>query len=320
MKKIMMTLAAVLCCAMTTTVVNAQEAESPVKKGERLAKAADDAPQDWKKQFDAAEFYLNESKITPNPVLAEKYATRALEIAKNQTVKRDTILGKSLELLSSLGMYNKNFEQVIGYYDQAIRAYVDELGYKNAAIPPRIAFLASIKWMLYSSGGYAYGDVDAVRSLREAMILNNQLPEGQRAEGMENTETIFALSHETLMAEHKQLMKDKVWVWTDQANGKTYTILAFDDWTLEQPAGFLATMYYDHQTGKKAPDFKYGFVLMDEQGNIIERNPVEFVWNVKFNQKDNAFLLSDQTNLRVVRIPSEKRQQIIDAFHKYEKK
>ena len=62
MKKIMMTLAAVLCCAMTTTVVNAQEAESVIKEGERLAKAADDAPQDWKKQYDAAEFYLNESK------------------------------------------------------------------------------------------------------------------------------------------------------------------------------------------------------------------------------------------------------------------
>ena len=159
MKKIMMTLAAVLCCAMTT-VVNAQEAESPIKKGERLAKAADDAPQDWKKQYDAAEFYLNESKGTPNTILAEKYVTRALEIAKGQTVKRDTILGKSLELMSAIGMYNKNVDQMIGYYDQAIRAYVDELGYQNAAIPPRIAFLASLKWMLHSSGAYAYGDAD----------------------------------------------------------------------------------------------------------------------------------------------------------------
>ena len=65
MKKMMMTLAAVLCCAMTTTVVNAQEAESPIQKRERLVKAADDAPQDWKKQYDAAEFYLNESNGTP---------------------------------------------------------------------------------------------------------------------------------------------------------------------------------------------------------------------------------------------------------------
>ena len=320
MKKIMMTLAAAFCCAMTTTVVNAQEAESTIKEGERLAKAADDAPQDWQKQHDAAAFYLNDTNGSSNLILAEKYAARALEIAKSQTVKRDTILGKSFELMSILGMYNKNYDQMIGCYDQAIRAYVDELGYENAAIPPRIAFLASIKWLLYSTGGYAYGDAEAVRSLREAMILNNQLPEGQRAEGMEDAETIFALSHETLMAEHKQLMKDKVWLWTDQADGKTYTILAFDDWTMEQPAGFLATMYVDNQNGKKAPDFKYGLVLMDEQGNITERRPTEFVWNVNFNQKDNSFRLSDKTNLRVVSISSEKRQQIIDAFHKFEKK
>ena len=209
---------------------------------------------------------------------------------------------------------------MIGYYDQAIRAYVDELGYQNAAIPPRIAFLASLKWMLYSTGGYAYGDADAVKTLREAFLLNNQLPEGQRAEGMEDAETIYALSHEILMAEHRQQMKDKVWLWTDQADGKTYTILAFDDWTVEQPAGFLATMFVDNQNGKKAPDLKCGLVLMDEQGNITERKPTEFLWNVNFNQKGNAYRLTDQTNLRVVRIPSEKRQQIIDAFHKFEKK
>ena len=210
---------------------------------------------------------------------------------------------------------------MIGYYDQAIRAYVDELGYQNAAIPPRIAFLASLKWMLHSSGAYAYGDADAVKTLREAFLLNNQLPEGQRAEGMEDAETIYALSHEILMAEHRQQMKDKVWLWTDQADGKTYTILAFDDWTVEQPAGFLATMFVDNQNGKKAPDLKCGLVLMDEQGNITERKPTEFLWNVNFNQKgNNAYRLTDQTNLRVVRIPSEKRQQIIDAFHKFEKK
>ena len=320
MKKILMTLAAVLCCTMTATVVNAQEAESSFQKRERLVKAADDAPQDWKKQYDAAEFYLNEDNGTPNPILAEKYATRALEIAKSQTEKRDTILGMSYELMSIVGMYNKNYDQMIGCYDQAIRAYVDELGYQNAAIPPRIAFLASMKWLLHSSGAYAYGDADAVKTLREAFILNNQLPEGQRAQGMEDAETIYALSHEMLMAEHKQQMKDKVWLWTDQADGKTYTILAFDDWTVEQLTGFLATMYFDNQNGKKAPDLKRGLVLMDEQGNVTERKPTEFVWNVNFNQKDNTYRLTDKTNLRVAKITSEKRQQIIDAFHKFEKR
>ena len=320
MKKIMMTLAAALCCSMTTTVVNAQEAESLIKKGESLRKAADDAPQDWQKQYDAAEFYLNDSNGTPNPTLAEKYANRALEIAQSQTEKRDTILGKSFELMSTVGMCNRNYDQMIGCYDQAIRAYIDELGPNNAAIPSRIAFLASMKWWLFQSGNYICGDADAVKTLREAFILNQKLPEGQRAEGMEDAMTLYALSHEMLMVEHKQLMKDRVWLWTDRADGKTYTILAFDDWTVDQPVGFIATMHIDIQTGKKESDFKYGFVLMDEQGNITERKPSEFVWNVKFNQKGNAYRLNDETNLRVVSIPSEKRQQIINAFHKFEKK
>ena len=309
MKKIMMTLAAVLCCAMTTTVVNAQEAESPIKEGERLAKAADDAPQDWKKQYDAAKFYLNESNGTPDPKVAEKYANRALEIAQSQTEKRDTI-----------GMYNKNADQMIGCYDQAIRAYVDELGYENAAIPSRIAFLASLKWLLYTMGGYAYGDVDAVRAISEALNLNDQLPEGQKAEGMQDALTIYAISYETLMAKQKQLMKDKVWLWTDQADGKTYTILACHDWTVEQPDGFWATMLYDSQSGKKKSDFKHGLVLMDEQGNITERKNSEFVWNVKFLQEGISYRLTDDTTLRLVSISSEKRQQIINALHKFENK
>ena len=315
-----MTLAAVLCCAMTTSVVNAQEAESPNKEGERLLKAADEAPQDWKKQYEAAEFYLNESKGTPDPKLAEKYATRALEIAQSQTEKRDTILGKSFELMSTLGMYNKNPDQIMGYYDQAIRAYVDELGYENAAIPPRIAFLASMKWMLCSMGAYAYGDIDALKLLREAFLLNNQLPEGKKAEGIQDAEIIYALSLEALMVEHRQQMKDKVWLWTDRADGKTYTILAFNDWTVDQPDGLIATMRIDNQKKQTEPDYKYNLVLMDEQGNITERKLSEFFLNIQFYQKGNAYCLSDQTNLRLVSVTSEKHQQIIDAFHQFEKK
>ena len=56
---------------------------------------------------------------------------------------------------------------------------------------------------------------------------------------------------------------------------------------------------------------------MDEQGNITEHKPSEFFFNVKFNLIDNAYILSDETSLRVVSVPDEKRQQIIDAFHKY---
>ena len=82
----------------------------------------------------------------------------------------------------------------------------------------------------------------------------------------------------------------------------------------------ITTLHVKKQNGKKESDFKHGFVLMDEQGNITERKPGEFVFHVEYNQKGNTYCLNEKTTLRLVSIPSEKRQQIIDALHKFEKK
>lgn len=299
-----------------TLSASAQQVENIT--GEQLAKAADAAPQDWQKQFDAAKCFL-ETGDSANVVKAEKYATRALEIAQAQTVKRDTILGKSLEMMSFIGSCQKNFDKMIGYYDMAIRAYVDELGYQNAAIPPRIAAMASSKFLLAFGGVYGYGDVDAVKSLREAFWLNEQLPEGQRAEGLEQAETIFAFAHEMMMAEQKRLMKDKVWQWTNATDGKTYTIVGFDEWTLEQPDGFFATMIYNTQNAGGDTKDKHHLLMMDEQGNISEYHG-EFVYQINFNVKANTYRLTDSTNLRLVSIPAERRQQIIEAVRAFKQK
>ena len=215
MKRIIMGLVAMMMMAG----MNAQQTESYFEKGQRLAKAADESPQDWKKQYDAAYHYLRTGS-TPQPLLAEKYANRTLEIAQGLTVQHDTILGKSLELMSALGMLKKDYEKMLTYYDQAIRAYVNELGEQNAAIPPRIAVMASYKLLFSQSGIYGYGDVESVKDLREAFWINQQLPEGQRAKGMDDAETIFAISHEFLLAEQMRLMKDKVWQYI--IDGKKY--------------------------------------------------------------------------------------------------
>ena len=76
-----------------------------------------------------------------------------------------------------------------------------------------------------------------------------------------------------------------VMLWTDKTDNKTYTILAFDDWTVDQTAGLIATMISDNKNRKEDSDFKYSLVLMDEQGNITERKPTEFVWNVTSTKK-----------------------------------
>ena len=312
-KYLVMAAVAFMCVAVSAS---AQQVES--EKGEQLAKAADEAPQDWQKQFDAAKFFVETGDST-KATQAEKYATRALEIAQAQTERRDTILGKSLEMMSIIGIIQNNYDKMIGYYDMAIRAYVDELGYQNTAIPPRIAYLASHKFLLAQVGISGYGDVDAVKSLREAFWLNAQLPEGQRAEGMEEAKTVFALAHELVILEQKKLMKDKVWQWTNTADGKTYTIVGFDDWTLEQPEGFFATMFYNSENDGEDSNDEHQMLIMDEQGNISEFHG-RFEYSLRFNIKGNTYLLDDSNNLRLITIPAERRQQIIDAVRAFKQK
>lgn len=304
--------------SMGVALAMAQQEESAIEKEARLTKAADEAPQDWQKQFDAAKFFIetgDSTKVTQ----AEKYATRALEIAQAQTEKRDTILGKSLEMMSYIGGAQKNFDKMIGYYDMAIRAYMDELGYQNAAIPPRIAFLGSHKLLLGMVGIYGYGDVDAVKSLREAFLLNAQLPEDQRAESIEEAKTVYAMAHELLMFEQKRMMKDKVWQWTNTADGKTYILVGFDDWTLEQPEGFFATMFYNTENDGGDSKDERQMLIMDEQGNISEFHG-KFEYNLRFNIKGNTYRLDDSTNLRLITIPAERRQQIIEAVRAFKQK
>lgn len=313
MKRIVLGLVAMMMMAG----MNAQQTESYLEKGQRLAKAADESPQDWKKQYYAASHYLSNTEGTPLVLLGEKYANRTLEIAQGLTVQHDTILGKTLELMSALELIKKDYEKMLNYYDQAIRAYVNELGEQNAAIPPRIAVLASNKFILSQAGVYSNGDLEAIRHLREAFWINQQLPEEQRANGMDDAETLFAISHEYLIAEQMNLMKDKVWQYI--IDGKKYIILALDKWTLEQPYGLFASMSEIIQNEKKGSDLKRGLVLMDEQGNITELFDHSFQFLLSYNMHDNTYVLNDDTPLRVLSIPAEKRQQIVEAFKEFEK-
>ena len=96
MKKIIMTLAAVLCCAMTTTVNAQNEEEEALKELEAKTKLADKNPTNGKMQYEAATACISDA-------LGEKkdydraltYANRALKIAQEHPAPQDTLKGLS---------------------------------------------------------------------------------------------------------------------------------------------------------------------------------------------------------------------------------
>ena len=306
--KRMLTAAVALIC-MTLNVPAQKETSILKQKGEKLTKAADADPQNWRKQYDAAEFFLT----IDDTIQSLNYTLRALEIAQKMEVKKDTILPKSFELIAGCYMIKKDYYQMLNAYDSAIRAYADEFGYQNKLIPPIIANIACWKNVMYMLNMYAFGDVECIKHLREANMLNNQLPEGQRATGLEDAETAYALAQEMLLVEHQRRMKDKVWQWYNPEDGKLYTILAFDNWTLEQPEGFMAAML-SHQE-KEEEDMKHGLIIMDEQGKVREMVHGEFSWNIVWNCKKDKFALGEKSSIRLVTITPERRQKMIDALN-----
>ena len=308
MKRMLMAAVALIC--MTVNVA-AQQPNSLKQKAEKMAKAADADPQNWRKHIDAGTLFLSINDLEQ----CEKYTQRALEIAEKMEVKKDTILPKSLGAMAVLYLQKQDYEKMLYFQDMAIRAYIDEFGYQNKLIPPVIAQMGVLKNLITLRGVYPYGDVECIRSLREANILNDQLPEGERATGLEETETVNAIAHEMLLMEHQRAMKDKVWMWTNPTDGKTYTILAFDDWTLEQPEGFFSTMWRIAQGEKEAEEMKHGLIMMDEQGKVRELIHGEFTFNVFCNVSNGNFSLDKNSNIRLVSVTPERRRQMIDALN-----
>ena len=314
-------LTVVTLVSMTHSVF-AQQSDSPLKEAGQLAKTADDNRQDWQAQYDAGCCYLDSTFSTSQYMETETYLRRALDIALAQEVKRDTILGKTLMAMSNLSARRSNHKEMLEYHQKAVQAYVYELGPSDVAIPPLIASLASSMMVSYCMGAEGTATLtDAIKLFRTALQLYDQLPEEQQIRGgRKDVETTSAFAHELLMVEQQNLMKDNVWQWTDNDDSKKYILLAFDNWTLEYPVGFFATLLYNTQNNRQASDRKRGMILMDEQGNVIEREHGQFDFNFNYILEGSNYMLNKSNTLRLTHVTSKRRKELIDTLHTFEQK
>ena len=115
----MMTLAAVLCCTMTSMVAIAQNnVDEAMKLVEQKVKLADKNPTDGKLQYQAAMALVGDDlgdKVDIDRSMT--YANRALKIAEAQTVLKDTLKGATYTLLGGLYMAKGDFDKTLDYYE-----------------------------------------------------------------------------------------------------------------------------------------------------------------------------------------------------------
>lgn len=310
--------------AILTLSISAQQTETLIEKAERLAKVADSNRQDWQAQYDAGNCYLDSIFSTSQYMEAETYLRRALDIAQAQEVKRDTILGKTLIAMSSLSSKRKNYKESLDYHKKAVQSCIDEFGLSNALIPSLFTNLASYMSVLSMSANGADVDMnEAIKLLHSALYLYSLLPEKEQDNSREDIETATAIAHEIFLIRQqnmmKDLMKDNVWLWTNKDDGKKYIVLAFDNWTLEYPIGFFATLLFNGENERKASDRMRNLILIDEQGNVSEVEHGQIDFNYAFTLENNKFVLNENNTFHLRHVTPERRKELIDALHTFEK-
>ena len=127
MKKILMTLAAVLCCAMATMAQNTPE--QMLKEAEAKAKLADKNPKNAKMQLAAAgAFIYDELGDKKDFDRALIYANRALKLSQEHPAPQDTLQGNTCLALGLIYMGKQDMETAVDFFQKATDGFQTELG------------------------------------------------------------------------------------------------------------------------------------------------------------------------------------------------
>ena len=225
MKKIIMTLAAVLCCA--TTVVNAQSSvEDLLKSAEQKAKLADKNPENGKMQYQAAMAFIDDELGEKKDFdRAQTYAYRAYQIAQEHPAPQDTLKGLSCQALSMIYAGKQSWDNALDFMDMTMDAFEEELGKSNPATN-------GVK-LTYGNLLLKVRPVRSFLRIQEAFYNNETAPQSQRTKNMMQAGIVQEMSIERYIAEMSKCYSNcipRVYV-----DCKPYFIVQTPDWNIGRP-------------------------------------------------------------------------------------
>ena len=224
MKKILMTLAAVLCCAMATMAQNTPE--QMLKEAEAKAKLADKNPKNAKMQLAAAgAFIYDELGDKKDFDRALIYANRALKLSQEHPAPQDTLQGNTCLALGLIYMGKQDMETAVDFFQKATDGFQTELGrYDPVTIGTKFLY----GWMMMQSQPFR-----GFPMIQEAMVDNSFAPNDKRIENMEEANIALEFALEMIIAEHTKRYRYAVPV--IYIDSTMYYIVQTADWNLERP-------------------------------------------------------------------------------------
>ena len=290
MRKIFV-MAAFVCIAATGVNAQTEETESKNEEMLRLTKAADENPADWKAQYEAGHFLLN------NPSQAEKYYERLFHLATDynkeipDSVIRET--GWTLAMMS-MAPEKQNLDRALFYID--VMRHADKMGVD----------MSDGYTYMFDVIGVIYGMMkeESERSLYYMTELRQHLAKDKKP-GLEYTDMMTAMLYDELMSKYRETFGDKLLEVT--IDGKKYIALSMNDWNIEKP--FMGW--------KKDTDQESLYYCCDD-GSVTDDLHGE--WGFNFNYDKDGVKPQEGANARLITVTPERRQQLVEAYRKYMKK
>ena len=258
MKKLLM--AAILCCA--TTVVNAQNTvEENLKIAEQTVKLADANPTDGQKQYAAATALMGVAVNTDGQYnRAISYAHKALEIAKAQKERKDTLLANSYSLLSNIYMLQGSVDNACDFMELSVDAAEEQLGrYDAGTIYNRLKTgLTLISIYPDTRRGFLH--------VMQAFYDNDKAPVNNRIKNMDQFTIRFNLAMEQMLTAYANGNRYAIPVVT--MDGEKYYMVQTRDWHIGQPlANWLSPNMLRSQEEREAHKGE-NIVLMNDKGEF----------------------------------------------------
>lgn len=267
MKKIIMTLAAVLCCA--TTVVNAQNTVEENKKmvstnlqmAEQTVKLADENPTDGQKQYAAATALTSIAANTDGQYdRAISYAHKALEIAKAQKEQKDTLLANTYSLLSNIYLMQGSVDNACDFMELSVDAAEEQLGrYDAVTIYNRLKTgLTLISIYPDTRRGFLH--------VLQAFYDNDKAPVNKRIKNMDQFNIRHNLAMEQMLTAYTNANRYAVPVF--MMDGEKYYIVQTRDWHIGQPlVNWLSPNMLRSQEEREA-HMGENIVIMNDKGEF----------------------------------------------------
>ena len=304
MKKMIMTLAAVLCCAMTT-VVNAQtaEAESKMDKYLRLSKEADENPTNWQAQLEVGHMLLDKESGVYNQSRAATYYERIYQQAAgfNKEVP-DSVFRESVVTLMTVASEKKDVKKLLFYIDELMRAEKIGLDLNKDYV------------FTWGAMGVVFNLIngDAAKALWH-MLDMRKLATAEKKLGIDYSDPMTVMLYENLLSEYRKTFGDRLPEFT--LDGKKYIVIAMNQWNVEMPLmGWLGGVGNDDDD-ERAKGLK---LLYGEDGKVYDDMHGEMNYSFYYNK--DGFEPQEGYNVRMITVTLEQRQKMVDAYHNYMKK